>query len=39
MLENFRSEFVWTVMKRNAYVADGLRRSNFTGGWLEKSPK
>jgi hypothetical protein len=37
MLENFRSEFVWTVMKKNPYVADGLRRSKFTGGWLSTS--
>lgn len=35
MLENFRSGFVWKIMRRNKYIVDGLRRAGFTGGWLE----
>lgn len=35
MIENYRSEFVWKVMRRNAYVRRGLERAGFTGGWLE----
>jgi hypothetical protein len=36
MLENYRSEFVWNVMRKNAYIRDGLKRAGFTGGWLDK---
>jgi hypothetical protein len=36
MLENWRSGFVWTVMKKNPYVRRGLQRAGFTGGWLER---
>ena len=35
MVENYRTGFVWDVMKRNPYVVRGLRRAGFTGGWLE----
>jgi hypothetical protein len=35
MLENFRSEFVWNVMKKNAHIRRGLERAGFKGGWLE----
>lgn len=34
MIENYRSEFVWRVMRSNPYVRAGLERSGFTGGWL-----
>jgi hypothetical protein len=34
MIENYRSELIWTVMKRNSYVREGLRRAGFEGGWL-----
>jgi hypothetical protein len=36
MLENYRSDFVWKVMRKNPYVRDGLKRAGFTGGWLDK---
>ncbi len=39
MLENYRSEFVWKVMRRNPYIREGLRRGGFTGGWLDKAEK
>ena len=34
MIENYRSEFVWRVMRSNPYIRAGLERSGFTGGWL-----
>jgi hypothetical protein len=38
MIENYRSDFVWRVMRKNPYVREGLKRAGFTGGWLEKPP-
>ncbi len=35
MLENYRSELVWKIMKKNPYIVRGLERAGFTGGWLE----
>jgi hypothetical protein len=35
MLENYRSELIWSVMKRNEYVRRGLKRAGFEGGWLQ----
>lgn len=35
MLENHRSELVWTTMKKNPHIRRGLERAGFTGGWLE----
>jgi hypothetical protein len=35
MLENHRSGLVWKTMKKNPYVARGLCRAGFRGGWLE----
>ncbi|KRF01213.1 Tat pathway signal protein [Frateuria sp. Soil773] len=37
MIENWRSGFVWNVMKENPYIRKGLRRAGFTGGWLEQA--
>ncbi|MCC4598548.1 hypothetical protein JWH11_15460 [Xanthomonas melonis] len=34
MIANYQNEFVWNVMKKNAYVRSGLERAGFTGGWL-----
>ena len=34
MIANYRSEFVWNVMKTNPYIRKGLERAGFTGGWL-----
>lgn len=38
MLENWRSGFVWNVMKKNPFIRQGLHRAGFTGGWLDKAP-
>jgi len=35
MIENYRSEFIWNVMKKNPYIRKGLQRAGFTGGWLD----
>ncbi|MCC7464864.1 MAG: prolyl oligopeptidase family serine peptidase [Saprospiraceae bacterium] len=37
MLENYRSGFLWDLMKRNPYIVRGLKRAGFTGGWLDKA--
>jgi hypothetical protein len=34
MIENHRSELLWQLMRKCRYVADGLRRAGFDGGWL-----
>src|SRR5437773_5052549 len=34
MIENYRSEFLWRLMRRCPYIIDGLRRAGFSGGWL-----
>jgi len=34
MIENYRSEFLWQLMRRCPYIIDGLRRAGFAGGWL-----
>lgn len=35
MIENHLSGLVWTLMRRCPYLVAGLRRAEFTGGWLE----
>ena len=37
MIENYRSELVWRIMRRNAYLRRGLERAGFQGGWLAES--
>ncbi|HEY9132207.1 MAG TPA: glucoamylase family protein [Dyella sp.] len=39
MIENWRSNFVWNVMKKNPYIRKGLERAGFTGGWLDGDSK
>ena len=34
MIENYRTDLVWRVMRGNAHVIRGLKRAGFTGGWL-----
>lgn len=36
MLENYRSELIWRVMRKNPHVRRGLERAGFSGGWLEQ---
>jgi hypothetical protein len=34
MIENYLSGSPWRLMRDCSYIADGLRRAGFTGGWL-----
>ena len=34
MIENYRSEQLWRLMRTCPYIVNGLRRAGFTGGWL-----
>ena len=34
MCENYRSDFLWHLMRACPYVITGLRRAGFEGGWL-----
>ena len=38
MIENYRDDFVWKIMRKNPYIRRGLQRAGFTGGWLEPRP-
>jgi hypothetical protein len=38
-LENYRSEIIWKLMKKNLYIVDGLTKAGFTGAWLEVTSK
>jgi hypothetical protein len=35
MIENYRSGFLWRLMRRCSYIIEGLRRAGFAGGWLD----
>jgi len=34
MIENYRSGFLWRLMRQCSYIVTGLRRAGFRGGWL-----
>ena len=34
-IENYRSRFVWNLMKKNPYITAGLKKAGFKGGWLD----
>jgi len=34
MIENFRSECIWKIIRECPYIVDGLRRAGFRDGWL-----
>jgi hypothetical protein len=34
MIENYRSQLLWRLMRRCPYMGAGLRSAGFTGGWL-----
>lgn len=36
MIENYRNEFVWKLMRKCPYLIKGLQRAGFKGGWLEE---
>jgi hypothetical protein len=34
MIENYRTEMIWKLMRTCSYINTGLRRAGFRGGWL-----
>jgi hypothetical protein len=34
MIENYRTQMIWKLMRGCSYVSVGLRRNGFRGGWL-----
>ncbi len=36
-LENYQTEFVWKLLRKNKFIINGLRRAGFKGGWLDKA--
>ena len=34
MIENYRTQMIWRLMRNCPYVCGGLRRAGFRGGWL-----
>ncbi len=34
MIENYRSGLLWQLLRNCPYIANGLRRAGFDGGWL-----
>jgi hypothetical protein len=34
MIENYRTELVWKLMRDCPYISTGLRSIGFRGGWL-----
>jgi hypothetical protein len=39
MVENYRSELIWRVMRGNPHIIRGLVRAGFTGGWLDAAAR
>jgi hypothetical protein len=39
MLENYRSDLIWRLLRRSPHVRRGLERAGFSGGWLEEAPE
>lgn len=35
MTENFRSQWMWQLMRQHPAIRQGLKRAGFKGGWLE----
>ncbi|MGH6609326.1 MAG: glucoamylase family protein [Burkholderiaceae bacterium] len=34
MIENYRTQLIWRLMRGCPYIVDGLKRAGFSGGWL-----
>jgi hypothetical protein len=34
MIENYRSQLIWKLMRQCPYIVSGLQRAGFSGGWL-----
>ena len=38
MIENYRSDLIWRLMRKNPHIRRGLERAGFSGGWLDAQP-
>jgi len=36
-LENYQTELIWNLMKKNKYIVTGLKKAGFKGGWLDSA--
>jgi hypothetical protein len=36
MIENYRTELLWKLMKRSPFIVEGLRKAGFREGWLDE---
>lgn len=36
MIENYRTQFLWRLLRECPAIQTGLRRAGFTGGWLQE---
>jgi len=34
-IENYRSQFVWKLMRKNPYIVAGLKKAGFKNGWID----
>ena len=34
MIENYRTELLWSLMRQCSYIVKGLKRAGFINGWL-----
>jgi hypothetical protein len=37
MIENYRSGWLWDMLRRCSWLTTGLRRAGFSGGWLDSA--
>lgn len=35
--ENYRTQLIWKLMRKNPYIINGLKRAGFEGGWLTET--
>ncbi len=35
MIENYRTDLIWNILKKNSVIVTGLKKAGFTGGWLD----
>lgn len=34
MIENYRTQMIWNLLRKSTYLSTGLKRAGFSGGWL-----
>lgn len=38
LIENYKTGFLWELLKESPYIRTGLTRAGFSGGWLAEKP-